>query len=133
MAQFTTATLAAEWVSSEYAPFLFAGLLLAGIGTVSLFCIGLAAYHRRRSMPYLLVTLALGALVLRTVVGWGTALGIVPMTIHHFLEHGLDFFVAATLLYTVYRSRSWRPMSAGGDGHHTTKPSTSGDCRNQRK
>lgn len=132
MAQFTTMALAAEWVSTEYAPYLFAGLLLAGIGTVSLFCIGLAAYHRRRSIPYLLVTLALGALVLRTVVGWGTAFGAVPMTIHHFLEHGLDFFVAATLLYTVYQSRSWQSISAGEGGRHT-HPSVSGDRRNQRK
>jgi hypothetical protein len=73
--------LPAEWIDGGYASLLFAGLILAGIGTISLFGIGLFAYRRRPTTRYLLITLALGALVVRTVVGWGTALGYVPMTI----------------------------------------------------
>lgn len=125
MTAFVLANLMAEWVRAEFAPLLFAGLLLAGIGTVSIFCLGLAAYRQRRSSRYLLVTLALGALVLRTIVGWGTALCVVPMTTHHLLEHGLDFFVAATLLYAGYRSRPRRPASSGDGGEHASHPSSS--------
>ena len=29
-------------------------------------------------------------------------LGVVPMPVHHFVEHSLDFLVAATVLYAVY-------------------------------
>ncbi|MFB6171289.1 MAG: hypothetical protein ABEJ23_02065 [Haloarculaceae archaeon] len=100
------AALSAEWVATGYAPVLFAGLVLAGIGTITLFCVGLLAYYRRRSTRYLLVTLALGALVVRTIVGWGTAVGAVPMIAHHLADHGLDFFVAVDVLYLVYRSRN---------------------------
>lgn len=102
----------AEWIPAEYAPLLFVGLALAGIGTFSLFCIGLVAYSRRRSMRYLLVTLALGALASRTVVGWGTAYGVIPMPVHHIVEHGLDFFVAVVILYAVYRTGRVRTAGA---------------------
>jgi hypothetical protein len=101
----------ATWIRPEYAPVLFAGLVLAGVGTISLFCIGLVAYRRRPTTQYLLITVALGALVARTVVGWGTAFGMVPMTVHHVVEHGLDFFVAVVVLYAVYRKGS--PRSTG--------------------
>lgn len=107
-----TSLVSAEWIPAEYATLLFLGLVLAGIGTFSLFCIGLVAYTRRRSTRYLLVTLALGALASRTVVGWGTAYGVVPMPVHHILEHGLDFLVAAIILYAVYRTGRVRPANA---------------------
>lgn len=119
MAQSVLADLTAEWVPTGYAPLLFAGLLLAGIGTVVLFCFGAAAYRRRRSSEYLLVTLALGALVLRTLVGWGTVVGTVPMVVHHALEHGLDFTIAVLILYTAYQSRSTPPVATRAKDPHS--------------
>lgn len=101
--------LTARWVTTEYAPLLFAVLLFAGIGTVLLFYFGLITYYRRRSREYLLLTLALGALVLRTIIGLGTVVGVVPMVFHHILDHGLDFIIVSLILYTVYRSRSTHP------------------------
>lgn len=95
--------LSAKWIPPGYTPLLFIGLLLASIGTVLLFCVGLVSYIRRRSTRYLLLTVALGALVVRTVVGWGTAVGGVPMITHHLIEHGLDFFIAVVILYLVYQ------------------------------
>jgi hypothetical protein len=83
-------------------------IALAGVGTTVLFLIGATAYRDRRSTPYLLITLALGALVVRTVVGLGTVFGAVPMGVHHLVEHGLDFFIAASLLAAVYRSGTIR-------------------------
>lgn len=99
------ALLPAEWVDQRFALYLFAGILLAGIGTLVVFLLGVIAYRRRREFHYLLLTLALGALVVRTGVGLATAYGLFPMTIHHLFSHSLDFLVAVLVLYAVYRSR----------------------------
>lgn len=101
----TLALVPAEWVDRQYAVFLFAGILLAGIGTVVVFALGVAAYARRREFHYLLITLALGALVVRTGVGLATVYGLVPMTMHHLLGHALDFLVSGLVLYAVYSTR----------------------------
>lgn len=129
MASIVPGSLAAEWVTTGYAPFLFAGLVLAGIGTLLVFGLGLVAYRRRGSTQYLLVTLALGLLVVRTVVGWGTVFGMVPMVVHHLLEHGFDFLVAVIILYTVYRSRSSDPPSAGGGRRDARQQAAPRDVR----
>lgn len=75
---------------------------LAGVGTGILFVVSFVAYRRRRSSQYLLISVAVGALLARSVVGAGTVLGYVPMPVHHFLEHSLDFAIAAIVLYAVY-------------------------------
>lgn len=81
---------------------LLAVVLIAGFGTGVLFLVSLVAYGRRRSSQYRLISVAIGILLLRSVVGAGTVLGYVPMPVHHFLEHGLDFAIAAIVLYAVY-------------------------------
>ncbi|MWV63313.1 hypothetical protein GRS48_00500 [Halorubrum sp. JWXQ-INN 858] len=81
---------------------LLAVVAVAGIGTGILFAVSLVAYARRRRRQYLLISLAIGALWFRSVVGAATVLGYVPMPIHHFLEHSLDFLIAAVVLYAVY-------------------------------
>jgi len=75
---------------------------VAGVGTGALFLVSLLAYRRRRSPQYRLISLAVGALLARSVVGAGTVLGVVPMPVHHFVEHSLDFLVSAIVLYAVY-------------------------------
>ncbi len=75
---------------------------VAGLGTGVLFLVSLLAYRRRRSRQYRLVCVAVGVLLARSVVGAGTVLGYVPMPVHHFLEHSLDFLIAAIVLYAVY-------------------------------
>ena len=75
---------------------------VAGIGTGVLFFVSLLAYRRRRTQQYRLVCVAVGVLFARSVVGAGTVLGYVPMRVHHFLEHSLDFLIAAIVLYAVY-------------------------------
>ena len=91
---------------------LLAVVLVAGVGTGALFLVSLAAYRRRRSAQYALISVAVGALLARSVVGAGTILGVVPMPVHHFLEHGLDFTIAALVLYAVY---AHAPGSVGDD------------------
>lgn len=93
----------AEWVDGRYTPILWLVVALASIGTTLLFAVGVIAYRRRRTFRYQLITVVLGVLVIRTVVGIGTILGYVPMTVHHLVEHGFDFLIAALILYAIYR------------------------------
>ncbi len=92
-----------EWLGPVEGFVLLAILALATTGTAILFGVALAAYTRRRTPVYLLLTVALGLLVARSVVGFGTALGLVPMPVHHLLEHGADFALAVIVLFAVYR------------------------------
>ena len=94
------------WLDPQLAPVLVAVIVLAVIGTTILFGIGLVASSQRRSTRYVLLTTVLGLLVVRSVMGLGTVLGVTPMTIHHLIEHGFDFLIAVLLLYVVYRSGS---------------------------
>jgi len=74
--------------------------------------------RQRRRVPsaeraqYRLIIAAVGVLLFRSVVGTGTILGVVPMPIHHFLEHSLDFLIAAIVLYAVY---AHAPGAVGND------------------
>jgi len=83
---------------------LLATVFVAGVGTGLLFLVSVVAYRRRRSAQYALISVAVGALLTRSIVGAGTVLGVVPMPVHHFLEHSLDFdfLIAAVVLYAVY-------------------------------
>ena len=93
-----------DWLSPELAPVLLAVIVLAAAGTTILFFCGVVAYSRRRSFRYLLITVVLGLLVVRSLVGLGTVFGLVPMAIHHLVEHSVDFSIAVLILYAVYRS-----------------------------
>ncbi|QSW99697.1 DUF7471 family protein [Haloterrigena alkaliphila] len=99
-----TSPLDVPWLDPQLAPVLLAVIVFAAAGTAVLFCCGVVAYSRRRSTRYLLITAVLGLLVVRSVVGLGTVFGLVPMTVHHLVEHGFDFAIAVLVLYAVYRS-----------------------------
>lgn len=94
-----------KWSAVEGSPVLFGVVLLAGLGTGLLFAVSLLAYRQRRSTRYLLVTVAVGALFVRSIVGAGTILGYTPMVVHHLVEHTFDFLIAALVLYAVFRAR----------------------------
>ena len=91
-----------DWWGVEGSVPLLVLVVAAGIGTGILFAVSLVAYRRRRSSQYLLISVAVGALWFRSVVGAATVLGYVPMPVHHFVEHSLDFLIAAVVLYAVY-------------------------------
>ncbi|RAW44502.1 hypothetical protein DQW50_14200 [Halorubrum sp. 48-1-W] len=97
-----TALLAATGWGVEGSLPILAVVVVAGIGTGVLFLVSAVAYGRRRTGRHLLISVAVGALLVRSVIGAGTVLGYVPMPIHHFLAHSLDFLIAATVLYAVY-------------------------------
>lgn len=94
---------AGDWLTEGQAALLLVVLVLATLGTVALFVVGFVGYRRRRTTPYLLLTVALGVLVGRSVVGIGTVMGLVPMPAHHLIEHGSDLAVATLVLYAIYR------------------------------
>jgi len=91
---------------------ILAVVFVAGAGTGLLFLVSLVAYRRRRGAQYGLISVAVGALFARSLVGAGTVFGVVPMPVHHFLEHSLDFLIAAVVLYAVY---AYAPGSVSDD------------------
>jgi len=107
----STTAAAGAWGVEGSMP-LLGVVVVAGVGTGLLFLVSVVAYRRRRSAQYALISVAVGALLVRSVVGAGTVLGVVPMPVHHYLEHSLDFLIAAVVLYAVY---AYAPGSVGGD------------------
>ncbi|WP_049983196.1 hypothetical protein [Halorubrum sp. BV1] len=101
MSPIAASSTAGSWGVEGSLPLLVV-VAVAGVGTGLLFLVSLLAYRRRRSLQYRLISLAVGALLARSVVGAGTVLGVVPMLVHHFVEHSLDFLVSAIVLYAVY-------------------------------
>ena len=79
---------------------------LAGLGSALLAGLGLAAFVRRRSRSFLLVALALSALLARTAVAVATMAHLIPGSLHHTSEHGLDVVMAALVLAAVYYART---------------------------
>lgn len=89
----------------EASPLLLFVLVLASLGTGLLFAGSVLACLQRRELRYVLIMVAVGALFVRSLIGFGTAYGVVPMTVHHLIEHSFDFLIAALVLYAVYRSK----------------------------
>ncbi|MFO7926653.1 MAG: DUF7471 family protein [Halobacteriota archaeon] len=93
-----------DWIGYPESVLLFAVLALAGVGTGILLVLALVAYTRRRTRTYALVTLAIGTLFFRSIVGLGTVSGVVPMSVHHLIAHAIDFVIAGLILYAAYGS-----------------------------
>lgn len=86
-------------------PWLLVVLFAAGLITAIFTGLGLAAFARRRSRSYFLVTLALVALFARTLVALAATTGVLGATAHHLLEHSLDVTMAALVIAAVYYAR----------------------------
>jgi hypothetical protein len=114
--------LHAGW-AGEGSVLLLGVIFLASLGTGLLFVVSLFAYRQRRSRRYLFISVAVGALFTRSIVGAGTVLGFTPMVIHHLIEHTFDFLIAALVLYVVLRSG---PTS---DGHYSAPTSSESQQR----
>lgn len=103
-------------VAPELDPALMATHALAGVGSGLLLALGVAAFTQRGSRSYLLVVLALGALLTRTCVSLLAVFGPLEPALHHLAEHGLDAMVATFLLLAVYYARAGDPTLADGGG-----------------
>jgi len=96
----------ADWPGVQGSVFLLTIIALAGVGTAVVFGLSLVAYRRRHEKSYLLISVAIGLLVLRTLVGFGTVRGVTPMLYHHLVEHTFDFLIAALVLGAAYMGGS---------------------------
>lgn len=93
---------------------VFAGVLvLAGLGSSAVIGLALAALIRRRSWSYLLVTLAVATVFLRTVVAFVTMTGGMALSTHHLVEHALDVAMIALVVAAVLTARSARHGAEG--------------------
>ena len=80
-------------------------LAVSALTTAALCLAGVTAYRRRGSRAYLLVTLALAALVAQPILGGLAMVGAVGPATHHTLEHGADAVVVLLVLGAVYDAR----------------------------
>jgi len=81
-------------------------LAVSALMTAVLCLAGVLSYRRRRSRAYLLVTLALAALVAQPILGGLAMVGILGPTTHHTLEHGADAVIVLLILGAVYDART---------------------------
>lgn len=86
-------------------------LVIAGISSMAIVGLGVAALSQRRSRSYLLITLALATLLVRTLVGGLAFDGMMSMHLHHLIEHASDGVMAGLLLAAVYFARASDPRS----------------------
>lgn len=91
-----------DWLGQGEATVLLVLIGLATVGTLALFLVAAAGTVRRREPTYLLLTVAIGLLVVRSGVGLGTALGVVPMSVHHLTGHGVDLSIAVLVLAAIF-------------------------------
>ena len=80
-------------------------ITVAALAAGVLVALGLAAFSRRRSRSYLLVTLALAALLAQEVVGGLALVGTLDDGTHHLVEHALDVVLAGLVLAAVLFAR----------------------------
>jgi hypothetical protein len=83
-------------------------LALAALLAALVFGVALAAVAQRRSWSYLLIALALGTLLARTLVGVLTMEAVIDPDLHHVVEHGLDVVMAALVIAAVLLARDVR-------------------------
>jgi hypothetical protein len=94
--------LTGDWLGQGEATALLVVISLATLGTAVVFLVATAGALRRKSQPYLLLTVAIGLLVVRSVVGIGTVFGAVPMPVHHLAGHGVDLSIALLVLAAIF-------------------------------
>jgi hypothetical protein len=108
-----------SWVPLHADPYVVTLPILAlvtvgTLGSAVLLGLGVAAFVRRQSRPYLLVALALAALFARSGVAALSVAGALDLQAHHLLEHALDVVLAALVVAAVYRARSINPKRTDG-------------------
>lgn len=83
-------------------------VVLSGVASGLLAAVGLMAFSRRRSAPYLLVALALVFLAGKAVVAMLSLAGVIGFEFHNLIEHGLDFLIATLLIIAIVEARNPR-------------------------
>lgn len=89
-------------MADQYLPLV---LTAASLASAALVGIAILALVRRRSLSYTLVAAAIGTILVRSVIGIGTHIGVFAGHTHHFLEHILDVAVVVLLIAAVAVAR----------------------------
>lgn len=84
-------------------------LVIAGLGAAALVTISVMALYRRQTLSYFLVTLSIGMLLLRSLLGSVMLGGLMSHYTHHLLEHLLDVIVIGLLFTAVFTARRIDP------------------------
>lgn len=90
-------------------PLLLVVLAVVGLGASAVVGLALAAFVRRQSRPYLLVTLAVATVLARTLVASLSLNGTLAPGTHHLTEHALDGAMVALVIAAVYTARQADP------------------------
>lgn len=85
--------------------YLLVVLAVASLGSAVLVALATIALLRRRSVSYSLVAAAIGALLVRNLLGVVTHGGMLPGHTHHVVEHALDVVVVGLLFAAVVLAR----------------------------
>jgi len=91
-----------DWLGQGEATVLLVLIGLATLVTAALFLVAAAGVARRRNRTYALLSVAIGLLVVRSLVGLGTVMGAVPMPVHHLAGHGVDLSIAVLVLAAIF-------------------------------
>lgn len=81
-------------------------LVVALVGSGVLVVLAVTALFQRQSQPYILITLALVALLIRSFVGLFALYGYVPALPHHVFEHFMDAATVSLLVSAIYQART---------------------------
>lgn len=104
-------------------------LFLTGIASAIIVGLAIIAFAQRRSRSYLLITMALVTLLARTGIGGLAIIDVVPMEMHHIIEHSLDGAMAVLLIAAVYYARTTDQQTTENHAS-TTDRSTTEDYTN---
>ena len=85
---------------------LVPAIVVAAIGAAVLLGLAIGAFVQRQSRPYLLIVVALAALLGRSAIAGFSLTGMFSPTDHHLLEHGLDVVLVSLVIAAVYYSRT---------------------------
>lgn len=77
-------------------------LSIGALASALIIALSVVALARRRSRSYLLVTLAVSMLLVRTLFGVFSVGGTMDPTAHHVLEHGMDVLAAVFLIGAIW-------------------------------
>lgn len=85
------------------------------LGSAILVSVAGVVLLRRRTWPYLFITVAIGMLVVRAAVGFLTLAGVVAVDLHHYMEHSIDLFAILALFAAIYFARTSPPTRSDID------------------
>lgn len=91
-------------------------ITLATLGSSILVVIAGTAFLRRQTWSYLFITVAIGMLTVRSLVGIFALAGPVHVETHHVLEHLVDVFAIGLLFAAIYTARTVEPARQFSEG-----------------